>query len=109
MNITQEDSCGPQTVLHIELEDEDLDPYLDRGYKRVVQSTSIPGFRKGKAPRIVVERYVGRESLLDAVADFMVTDVTARAIDAQNLEDCRHAQAGAARTGAGHRQGYRCS
>ena len=86
MNITQEEVVDHQTVLHIELEDEDLDPYLDRGYKRVVQRTSIPGFRKGKAPRIVVERYVGRESLLDAVADFMVTDVTARAIDAQNLE-----------------------
>ena len=55
-----------QTVLQIELEDEDLDPYLDRGYRRVVQRTLIPGFRKGKAPRAIVERFLGRESLLSS-------------------------------------------
>ncbi len=46
MKITQEEVVDQQTVLHIELEEEDLGSYLDRGYSRVVQRTMIPGFRK---------------------------------------------------------------
>ena len=86
MNVTQEEVVDRQTVLHIALEDDDLEPYLDRGYKRAVQSTMIPGFRKGKAPRIVVERFLGRESLLTEVIDFMLPEVTARAIETQELD-----------------------
>ena len=86
MIITQEEVVNRQTVLHIELEAEDVDPYLDRGYKQVAQRTVIPGFRKGKAPRAIVERFVGRESLLDAVLDSMVPEVTDRAITEQDLD-----------------------
>ena len=86
LKITQEEVVDQQTVLHIELEEEDLGSYLDRGYRRVVQRTMIPGFRKGKAPRSIVEQYVGRESLLNESLDFLVPDVTDRAIAEQALE-----------------------
>ena len=86
MKITQDEVVERQTVLHIELEDEDLEPYLDRGYRRVVNSAMIPGFRKGKAPRLIMERYLGRESLLNEALDFMLPDVTQRAVKAQELE-----------------------
>lgn len=86
MIITQEEVVNRQTVLHIELEAEDVDPYLDQGYRRVAQRTLIPGFRKGKAPRSIVERFLGRESLLTEVLDSMVPEVTDRAITAQDLD-----------------------
>lgn len=86
VKITQDEVVERQTVLHIELEDEDLEPYLDRGYRRVVNSAMIPGFRKGKAPRLIMERYLGRESLLNEALDFMLPDVTQRAVKAQELE-----------------------
>ncbi len=75
-----------QTVLNIELEEDDLPPYLDRGYQRVVNRVSIPGFRKGKAPRAIVENFLGRESLIHEALDFMVSDVTEKAIAEQSLE-----------------------
>ena len=86
MKINQEEVVDQQTVLHIELEEEDLATYLDRGYRRVVNRANIPGFRKGKAPRAIVERYLGRGSLLTEVMDYMLPDVTQRAIDTQDLE-----------------------
>ena len=86
MKITQEEVVDRQTVLHIELEEEDLGTYLDRGYKRVVQHAMIPGFRKGKAPRRIVETFLGRESLLQESLEFMLPDVTKRAVEAQELE-----------------------
>ena len=86
MNITPEEVVDRQTVLEVQLEDEDLSPYLDRGYSRLVQRTAIPGFRKGKAPRAILERYLGKESLLNEAMDYMVTDVAERAIAEQELE-----------------------
>lgn len=86
MIITQEEVVNRQTVLHIELDAAEIDPYLDRGYRRVVPRLSIPGFRKGKAPRSIVERFVGRESLLNEVLDSMVFEMTDRAITERELE-----------------------
>ena len=86
MKITQDEVVDNQTTLHIELEDDDLSPYLDRGYQRIVQQIVIPGFRKGKAPRRVVEGFVGRESLLNEVLDNMVFEVIGKAIEQQELD-----------------------
>ena len=86
MKITQEEVVERQTVLRIELEDDDMAPYLDRGYRKVVQHAAIPGFRKGKAPRSIVERYLGRESLIQEALDSLLPEVTERAIEAQKLE-----------------------
>ena len=86
MKVEREEVVDRQTVLNIELEDDDLDPYLDRGYRRIVQRVNVPGFRKGKAPRSIIERMLGRESLLNEVLDALVTETTGRAIDDQELD-----------------------
>ena len=86
MKITQDEVVDNQTTLHIELEDADLDPYLDRAYRQVADRVVIPGFRKGKAPRRVVEGVIGRESLLNEVLDNMVYESADKAIQAQDLE-----------------------
>ena len=86
MKITQEEAVDRQTVLNIELEDEDLETYLDRGYRRVVPQILIPGFRKGKAPRWRVQQVVGREGLLNEVLDTMLPELTSRAITEQELD-----------------------
>ena len=86
VKITQDEIVDRQTVVHIELEEDDLDPYLDRGYRRVVQRVQIPGFRKGKAPRRIVQQFLGRESLLTEVLDTMLPELTARAIEERELE-----------------------
>ena len=86
MKITQDEVVDRQTVLHIELEEDDLDTYLDQGYRRVVQRMAVPGFRKGKAPRLIVERFVGRESLLNEVLDSMLPEVTTQAITEKELD-----------------------
>ena len=86
MKITQEEMVDRQTVLHIELEDEDLGPYLDSGYRQVAKNVVVPGFRRGKAPRVILETYLGREALLRESVEFLVPDVTATATSAQGLE-----------------------
>ena len=86
MKITQEEVVDNQTTLRIELEDADLNPYLDQGYRRLAPQISIPGFRRGKVPRHVVESFMGRESLLNEVLDSMVYEVTGKAIAEKELD-----------------------
>ena len=86
MKVTQQQEAARQTVLEIELDDDDLDPYLDRAYRKVVDKTNIPGFRKGKAPRRVIEGFLGRERLIRDVMQFMLNDVTQKAIQEAGLD-----------------------
>lgn len=86
MKVTREDDAVRQTVLSIEMEEADVESYLQRAYQRVVQKVKVPGFRPGKAPRRVVERMVGRESLINEALEFMVPEVTAKAIEQEDIE-----------------------
>ena len=86
LKITQEEVVDNQTTLHIELEDDDLVPYLDRGYRRIANQVSVPGFRKGKAPRTIVEGLIGRESILNEILDAMVSETVVKAVDELGLD-----------------------
>jgi trigger factor len=86
VKITQDDVVDRQTVLHIELENNDMDPYLDKAYQRVVQRVNVPGFRKGKAPRRIIEQYFGRESMLNEILDSMLPELTNQAINEKDLD-----------------------
>ena len=85
MRITQGEIVDLQTVLHIEMEDEDIRPYLDIGYQKVRPHISFPGFRKGRVPRHIALQFLGREAILNEVLDTMLPEVTGRAIDEQDL------------------------
>ena len=86
MRITQGEIVDLQTVLHIEMDDDDVRPYLDIGYQKVRPHISFPGFRKGRVPRHIVLQFVGKEALLNEVLDTMLPEVTGRAIDEQELQ-----------------------
>ena len=86
MKISQDEVVDNQTTLRIELEEEDLAAYLEQGYRRIAPRVAIPGFRRGKVPRRVVEGYMGRESLLNEVLDSMVYESTDKAAKQNELD-----------------------
>ena len=86
MKVTQGEVEERQVSLRIELDDDDLEPYVERGYRQVVGKMRIPGFRPGKAPRRIVEGMMGRESLISESLDFMVADVINKAVEEQGIE-----------------------
>ncbi len=59
---------------------------LDRAYRRLVQRTEIPGFRKGKAPRGMLERHLGRERLVHEAMDMLIPEAYNKALDEQQIE-----------------------
>ena len=72
MKVTAEQIPEARVVLEVEVDDERFRESMDWAYRRLSQRAKIPGFRRGKAPRELVERVLGRERLLQEAADRMV-------------------------------------
>jgi trigger factor len=86
VKITAQEQAPREAVLTVELDPADVEPYLDRAYKQVVRRANIPGFRKGKAPRRIVEQLYGRAYLLNESLDSMVQELTYKAVDEKDIE-----------------------
>jgi len=77
---------GCQLQLRIEVEAEELQEPLEKTYRRLASRVSIPGFRKGKAPRYLVERYVGREAVLKETLNDLIPRLYEQVIKEQRVE-----------------------
>ncbi len=61
MQITVDDVSTVQKKLRIEIPAKDVARELDRAYKQLKKTAKIKGFRPGKAPRSVLERYFKKD------------------------------------------------
>ena len=86
MIVTTESSSSTEVILNIAMDAADEEPFVARSYRRTVGNLSIPGFRKGKAPRSVVENHVGRQALLREALDYMIPETLNRALQDQGLQ-----------------------
>ncbi|MQF48888.1 trigger factor [SAR202 cluster bacterium AC-647-N09_OGT_505m] len=86
VKVSQIEQSQGQVVLNIEVEPPELEEHLDRVYRRAVQQVNIRGFRKGKAPRSVVERELGRDAMVEDALETLLPQVTSAAIEEQNLD-----------------------
>ncbi|WP_257202929.1 trigger factor [Corynebacterium cystitidis] len=50
----------------------ELEPEIDRAYATIAQQVTIPGFRKGKAPRQLIDARFGRGPILEQVVNDML-------------------------------------
>lgn len=85
MNVEVTKLPESRVALKIELTAEEVGQALDRTYKQLVHRVNVPGFRKGKAPRSVVERVVGAELFVHEATDEAVRWAYRKAIDQENL------------------------
>ncbi|MBA3020766.1 trigger factor [Propionicimonas sp.] len=59
------EKLGPSRVkLTVEIPFADLKPHLDKAYVDIASSVTIPGFRKGKVPPLVIDQRFGRGAVL---------------------------------------------
>jgi trigger factor len=72
-------------VLEIEVPSDEVDRHFATAYRHVAERTKVPGFRPGKAPRQVIDRFVGRGSVLAEAIDHLVSDSYDRALDQANV------------------------
>lgn len=54
---------------------------MDKAYRRLVQQVEVPGFRKGKTPRNMLERHIGRDRIVSEAVDILIPEAYNKAID----------------------------
>ena len=86
MKIDKSKVENQQVTLTLEVEEDEIEKYLVQAAKKLSNQLKIPGFRKGKAPKSIVEKVVGREGLVEESLQFSVPNLVNDAIDKENLE-----------------------
>lgn len=71
--------------LEIQLGTEEFEEGLQKSFLKNSKKFNIPGFRKGKAPRKIVERYFGVEVLYEDAVNFLYPEAYDKAIKQENL------------------------
>ncbi len=85
MKVSTESLGNCQTALTIEAEDSELNKSLDEAYHHLVKEVSVPGFRKGKAPRDILVQHIGKQNLLDDALEHLIPQLYKQAIESQQI------------------------
>lgn len=67
--------------LTIEVSAEELEKAIEAAYQKNKNKISVPGFRKGKAPRRMLEQMYGKEIFYDDAANALIPDAYEEAYD----------------------------
>ncbi|WP_342825167.1 trigger factor [Candidatus Lucifugimonas marina] len=85
MKFTRDEGEDRQAILHIEVEEDRVEKHLQRAHQKVAARINIPGFRKGKAPRNIVEQFVGRDYLLEEAMETLVPEAVGVAVEESDI------------------------
>jgi len=72
--------------IEIEVSTEELDKFFDQAVEKAGQNLEIQGFRKGKAPKNIVEEKIGKENILVEATDMAVKDNYRKVVLEHKLE-----------------------
>lgn len=80
MNVNLEKLENSRVKLTVEADAAKLEEGLAYAYRTVVRQISIPGFRKGKAPRKIIERYYGESIFFEDALEYLVPQLYEAAV-----------------------------
>lgn len=71
--------------IEVEVPFAEFKPYLDRTYKNLSSQISVPGFRKGKLPKQLIEQRAGFDYIVEASLNDALNDYYAQALGENDL------------------------
>ncbi len=85
MQTTVEETDRHIVRLQVEVPPEEFAQDLDRTYRKLAQDVRIPGFRKGKVPRQIIDARVGRDHVMHQFVDEFLPTYYVRALREHDL------------------------
>ncbi|MDR3565361.1 MAG: trigger factor [Negativicutes bacterium] len=86
MKVTAEKIDAHKTVLVMEIPQPEVAKAVDRACQKLAAKVNIPGFRKGKVPRKILEMRLGKEAILDEAFDLLAPGAYAEALKEHAIE-----------------------
>ena len=87
MRSTLEPVEPTKVKINVVVEPDELGPAIERTARRLSRDVKVPGFRKGKVPRQVLEARIGREALIaEAIEHEAVPEFYAKALEELGVE-----------------------
>lgn len=75
-----------EAYIEIEVSAEQVEEGLQYAYRKVIKQVAIPGFRKGKAPRELLELQFGKEVLFQDALEYIVPEAYEKALEELNIK-----------------------
>ncbi len=87
MKLLKNETIEKNTVkLTIEVDKEAFASAVEKSYKKNVKQIAIPGFRKGKAPRAIIEKYYGKGIFWEDAVNFVCPDAYEYAVKEAGID-----------------------
>ncbi len=85
MKVSVEKLPGSETRVEVDFSWEELEKASDKAFRKLVQKIDIRGFRRGKAPRSLVERQLGKEYIYQEGLDELMNETYRSAIKENDI------------------------
>ncbi|MFL5656425.1 MAG: trigger factor [Ktedonobacteraceae bacterium] len=85
MKVSVEKLPTSEAVLEVDLTWDELEKASDKAYRKLVQKVDVQGFRRGKAPRSLLERRLGKEYIYQEGLDDLISETYRNAVKEHEL------------------------
>ena len=86
MNVKNVEKEAVHAKVTVEITRAELEPSLNKVYLKVRKDISMPGFRKGKAPRMVIEAAYGKHVFFEDAVEEMFPDIYKECVLTQDMK-----------------------
>lgn len=85
MKVSVEKLPTSEAVLEVDVTWDELEKASEKAYRKLVQKVDIQGFRRGKAPRALLERRLGKERIYQEGLDDLISETYRNALKQYDL------------------------
>jgi trigger factor len=86
LKIEQQPLEDQQVKLTVEVEPDQLETAKHKAARTIARKAKIPGFRPGKAPYAIVERYAGEAAILEDAIDILIQELYPKIIEESGIK-----------------------
>lgn len=85
MKVSVEKLPSSEAVLDVDVTWEEMEKASDKAYRKLVRQVDVQGFRRGKAPRSLLERKLGKEYIYQEGLEELISEVYRNALKEHDI------------------------